>query len=279
MVTRFSNCNATNGTSLVMTDNDATTSSGISTVTLKLPPFWPADPVLWFVQVESQFATRRITADMSKYHHVVSSLSPAIATEVRDLLISPPAEDAYNTLKAQLIRRTSASEEKRLRQLLTAEELGDRTPTQLLRRLEQLLGEKATTIDQSLLRELFLQRLPSNVRMVLASAGDIGLAKIADLADKIIEVSAAPTTISAVQGRSTPDELGELRAEVRRLADMMAKLQVPGRRSTSRERPRRRPRSSSRTNSGECWYHQRFGPAARKCEPPCSRAENGRAEH
>lgn len=262
-----------------MPDTDPTPSGSISAVALKLPAFWPADPQLWFVQVESQFATRRITADMTKFHHVVSSLSPAIATEVRDLLITPPAEDAYNTLKAQLIRRTSASEEKRLQQLLTAEELGDRTPTQLLRRMEQLLGDKASTIDASLLRELFLQRLPSNVRMVLASAGDIGLAKIAELADKIMEVAAPSPNISAVHARGIPDEVRELRAEVSRLADMVAQMQPLRGRSTSRGRPRRQSRSSSRADSGDCWYHQRFGASARKCEPPCSKSENARAEH
>ncbi|KAG0445199.1 hypothetical protein HPB47_018655, partial [Ixodes persulcatus] len=158
---------------------------------------------------------------------------------VRDLLLQPPAENAYDTLKAQLIRRTGASEQKRLQQLLTAEELGDRTPTQLLRRMEQLLGDKATIIDASLLRELFLQRLPKNVRMVIASAGDIDLVRIAELADSIMEISTASPQVSTVHAQSIPEEVRELRAEVSRLADMVAQMQASRGRSASLRRPRR----------------------------------------
>ncbi|KAL3226884.1 hypothetical protein MRX96_024604 [Rhipicephalus microplus] len=66
----------------------------VSSVDCKLPPFRTADPALWFIQVESQFAARRITADLTKYHYVVSSLPSAIASEMRDLLLAPPVENA-----------------------------------------------------------------------------------------------------------------------------------------------------------------------------------------
>ncbi len=107
-------------------------------VQLKLLPFWPADPELWFAQVEAQFACRRIVSQRSKFDYVVSSLSPEYAAEVRDLLIRPPTDDPYKILKTQLTKRTSASEQRKLQLLFTSEELGDKKPTQLLRRMQQL---------------------------------------------------------------------------------------------------------------------------------------------
>ena len=57
----------------------------------------------------------------TKYSYIVGSLQPIYAQEVRDLLINPPATNPYDVLKAELIKRTSASEQKRLHQLLVAE--------------------------------------------------------------------------------------------------------------------------------------------------------------
>ena len=75
----------------------------IAAVSIKLPPYWPADPHVWFAQVEAQFATRRITNECTKYQHVVASLQPDIAQEVRDFIIDEPAEKPFATLKAALI--------------------------------------------------------------------------------------------------------------------------------------------------------------------------------
>ena len=78
-------------------------SPGLAAVSIKLPPFWPTDPEVWFAQIEAQFTTRGITTQKTRFEYVVSSLSPEFTVEVRDLLLKPPADDPYDTLKAELI--------------------------------------------------------------------------------------------------------------------------------------------------------------------------------
>ena len=251
----------------------------ISAVSLKIPPFWPADPEVWFAQVEATFTTRGISVQRTKFDHIIASLSPEVATEVRDLILKPPSDNPYDVLREQLIRRTAASEQRKLQQLFTTEQLGDRKPTQLLRRMQQLLGEHTSTTDSAFLRELFLLKLPANVRMVLASTGDtVSLDKLAELADKILEV-ALPSSIAAVDS-SAPQlstEVSQLREQVTHLHDMVQSFTkrnwTTGRRPKSRSVSPRPPPATATL----CWYHQKYGDAARRCKPPCDFALNDQA--
>ena len=250
---------------------DAT--AAVANVSIKLPPFWPSDPEVWFAQVEAHFTTRRITAQKTRFDYVIASLSHEVATEVRDLILKPPTDTPYATLKEQLIKRTAASEQRRLQQLFNAEELGDRKPSQLLRRMQQLLGDRAGVTDSTFLRELFLQRLPPNVRMVLASTSTTtSLEELAELADKIAEV-AAPTIAATSTPSPSPqllEELQQLRTEVKQLQSSFRSLSLQSRgRSTSRSR-QSSPAPHSSSDSSMCWYHQKYGEAAKKCRSPCS---------
>lgn len=252
----------------------------VAAVSIKLPPFWPADPEVWFAQVEAQFTTRGITTQKTRFDHVISSLNPEFAMEVRDLLLKPPAATPYDTLKTELIKCTAASKQRKLQQLISGEELGDRKPTQLLRRMRQLLGEELGTADDanSFLRELFLQRLPANVRMVLASADDsMDIHKLADMADKVMEVT-TPTVAALSDARpdhTDASEIKQLREQVARLTDLVSSLTTRSRRRSS-SRPHRphRPNSPAPSNpplaDSLCWYHAKFGEEAQKCKEPCS---------
>ena len=150
--------------------------------------------------MEAQFTTKGVTAQKTRFDYVIVSLSPEFATEVWDVILKPPTDHAYDTLKTQLIKRTAASEQRKLQQLFSGEELGDCKPTQLLRRMQQLVGNKlGTTDNDSFLRELFLPRLPPNVRMILASSdSSLTLDKLAELADKFAEV-ALPTVARVIE--------------------------------------------------------------------------------
>ena len=87
--------------------------------------------------------------------------------------------------------------------LVTVEEFGDKKPSQLLRWMQHLLGDAAgTNPDNKFLCELFLQHLPSQIRMVLASAGEMSLEALAQLTDKITEV--ATPSISILYPQSFP---------------------------------------------------------------------------
>jgi hypothetical protein len=76
---------------------------------VRLPPFWPKRPALWFAQTEAQFELAGITSERTKYSHVISQLDHRYAAEVADIITSPPERDQYTTLKAELVRRLSVS--------------------------------------------------------------------------------------------------------------------------------------------------------------------------
>ncbi|XP_075990296.1 uncharacterized protein LOC142985941 [Anticarsia gemmatalis] len=55
-------------------------------VSIRLPPFWPDKPAVWFAQVEAQFEIAGIVADRTKYNYVVGQIDHKLAGLRRDFV-------------------------------------------------------------------------------------------------------------------------------------------------------------------------------------------------
>lgn len=247
---------------------------------VKLPQFWKENPVLWFAQVEAAFAISRVTKDETKYRYVIIHLDQSVLPFVSDIIAAPPAERKYETLKQRIIGSFAETNESKLRKLLRGNELADERPSIFLQRLRNLAGGQC---NDAVLRTLFLEQLPDNVRSILAISEVTDLSKLALQADKIIEMSRTSVAEVSVTTKALPVEEATMSNEFKvmqyrmdALTKQVAQLCEIQQRSRSRSRERDGYRRRSTTRSQErkgasktCYYHWKFGNEAYRCIQPC----------
>jgi hypothetical protein len=201
---------------------DSTPGVGVHGVDVRLPPFRPDRPALWFATAEAKFQLTAITSERTKFSHIISQLDRRHAAEVEDVITSPPERGPYKTLKSEPMRRLSTSREQRVRQLLMHEEMGDRKPSQFVRHHKSLAPE----VPDDFLRSIRSGR----------SEGDLHSAP--QLEDRICEDAPQPTTACV----SPVCEKASLVQRVEELSRQVASLTL--------NRTRRRWHSRSRRTCG-----------------------------
>ncbi|KAG0428663.1 hypothetical protein HPB47_024387, partial [Ixodes persulcatus] len=155
-------------------------------------------------------------------------------------------------------------------------------------------------LKYAFLRELFLQRLPVNVRMILASASVLVLPELSKLVDAVIDVSTPTSTQVAVLQDQQPHFSGaapcdtlcpleDIREQFHReMQNLSVRILAIATRSTSPHKRRlsTRPRpvspAATRAKSPDtrlCWYYRTFGEDARNCVFPCSASGNALTHH
>ncbi|XP_054287805.1 uncharacterized protein LOC129003534 [Macrosteles quadrilineatus] len=157
------------------------------------------------------------------FSNATNLLETRYAVEVEDIITNPPATNRYAVLRSKLIERLSNSEEECVRQLISDEDIGDRKPSQFLRHLRSLLGP--AQLQDNILRALWLRRLPVNIQAILTAQNELPLDKLADIADKIIEVS-PQVSVNATATREHTKSNDDLSAAIARLAQRIGALEV-----------------------------------------------------
>ena len=165
-----------------------------SAVSVKIPQFWTSRPEVWFVQTEAQFSTKHITAESTKYNHVIAALDKSVAEEISAFTCSPPATNKYSAVKEILISIYGLTQTDKDARLLAISGLGDQKPTVLLRYMDSLTApeDRKTTIY----RALFLSHLPEAIRAILARNPPADLVDLAKAADDILAVQSDKTLCS-----------------------------------------------------------------------------------
>lgn len=162
--------------------------------------------------------------------------------------------------------------------------IGDAKPSQLLRRMQQLLGDN--DISTTVFRQMWLDKLPADiVRILAALADDMDIQKLATIADKVADT----TPIRHISATETVDglvpdvnrQIQKLSAELREVSIQLRDLQKShaSRRDNYTKHNEHNSRSTSRHKyqlrrdcyqDENCWYHENFGVRAKKCRQPCS---------
>ena len=209
-------------------------------VSLKLPTFWTAQPEVWFAQTEAQFRLRKIDADETRYYYTVAALDQDTAIRVLDLN-NPPDSDKYRALKSHLLDTFGLSPRQRASRLLHFRPLGDSKPSALM---DEMLALVADHTPCPLFEQLFLERLPDDIRIQLVDTKFDDLRHLARRADALwscrdMELS----SVNVATQRSGPRQAS------------------PGHKPSKTDYPSR--------SQGLCFYHRTFGEDARRCRHPC----------
>jgi hypothetical protein len=145
---------------------------------------------VWFAKF-THFSLAGISSERTKFFHVISQLDHWNATEVEDIIISLPEWDPYTTLRAELVRRLTASRGQRICQLLMLEEMGDCKPSQFLWHLRGI----APDVSKDFLSTIWSNRLPPNIQDYLACQPECSLDAAVCCVDLISKV--APQSVVA----------------------------------------------------------------------------------
>ena len=229
-------------------------------VTVQLPTFSPADALAWFQRAEVIFRTKRISSSTKKADYVLAALPEDIFPVLSTWLLSKEDQAiTFEETKLKLLSMFSPTPEERAERLLQLSRLSlaGQRPSAAYEEMRAL----ATLPDKrplDLLRVLWLLRLPDSIRESLVDFMDTDISTLTSNADSRMAAARKPRPIAP----ATPEE------------DQDDSLQAAAANPTKRPVRRQQAPRQDKKLRPYCWYHARFGDAARNCIPPCTYSKN-----
>ena len=227
---------------------------------VRLPTFNKDRPKIYFQHIEALFRRHRVIDSFDRYDYLIPALSGDVMDEIQDVIeeiATTAAADPYERTKERLLLLYAPSRWVMASRILHHPHLGDARPSVLMSKMLALLprGEPPGILFQT----AWLERLPADVRAQVSTHDFADVRAMAAYADRIWETRTAEASVAALS------------------------LHNPSPRSPSPmdTRSRHSSRASSPATAGPtrlpghqrgtiCFYHRKWGMAARYCRDPCS---------
>ena len=152
----------------------------INLVQINMPPFHSLEVDIWFPLLELEFSTHRVTSDTIKFGHLTSRLPHNLLRSIKHILIDPASKNKYEAAKQTILKEVCLSDKDRLEQLFKQVKLENKKPSTLLREIRDLADSR---LDDSVIKELWFQRLPPQVAALTEIKSECPLETIAEVAD------------------------------------------------------------------------------------------------
>ncbi|GBM31072.1 hypothetical protein AVEN_46502-1 [Araneus ventricosus] len=125
--------------------------AGCYRVAVRVPSFWTNNSKLFFIQLEASFRLADVTVEQTKIDYLVAALDPETLSHATDIVCEPPPQPC-TALKIRLLTQFQISQNKNLKTLIEDLELGDRSPSVLLRQMRDL---SQSHVDEAFLKKTF----------------------------------------------------------------------------------------------------------------------------
>ena len=261
-----------------------------SAVSVKLPAFSSVTPLSWFRRAEIQFRLKKITDPRTKADHVLEAIPEDMFPHISCWLDQQKEIITYDQLKDYLLGEFTPTASARAQQMfeLSGRPLGDRTARAVWNEFQALstlptLDADGKPQQVDLLRELWLRTLPPTIRSSLADAEGMSMADLVSRADHLLEAHKASLRNHSINHTEDDDSTASTptptNAVHRRRHPATTRHPAPtttpptSTTTPTRTRQPHLPRGHI-TPSGLCYYHHRFGAAARNCISGCTWPKN-----
>lgn len=247
-----------------------------------VPNFNKDNPNLWFAQIERSFVLCDVVLDDDKFDVVAVKLEGEILLATEDLIINPPSENKFAALKERIISKFGESSDSKLRRLIQGNDTAGLKPSDKLAHMKRLAPGKE---NETLIRTMFLAQMPESIRPFLTVWEETDLDKLAKTADKMLEannnnnyvLSSVSSTISRAEENIPVDAISnrmkytDVCQAIKDLSDKVEKIQHEITTKSVQTKPKLHSRAGASSTSQQqiCFYHKKFGDAARKCKSDC----------